>query len=746
MSETNTIAPGKTGRQNDDEIDIGFLLGSLWDHKIFIAVLTLVFALAGLVYATLSTPIYQADALVQIEKKSGTIPGADMTEMLGGQEKDSETSTEIEILGSRMILGQVVDQTDLDIEIQPTTLPIIGDWLRRKGVTRPDFMEGHASVWGGETLAISELVASHESSTLKLSLESLGNGRYRLKDAQGNELGQGTVGEKLVVEEPWLELTVAELDAPAGATFTVIKKSRLAATNDLKSRLQIETQGKETGILNLTLQGPDRQELVKSLNATNQVFLSQNIARQAAEAEKSLEFLEEQVPKIREELNEAENRLNEYRLESDSIDLSAETRNALDKMVSIEASLNELELKESELARRYTENHPVYRALLEKKEQLMREKARLEERTDNLPETQQQVLRLSRNVEVNQEIYVQLRNRMQELRLVRAGTVGNVRILDDAVAQGQVAPRRNLIVAVAGVSGLLLAMVIILLRAALNRGVVSPEQLEELGLPVYATVPLSDSEKRGSGKRRSKPGGLRHDRRKKDGSAKSLLAFRNPADMSVEAIRGLRTSLHFAMMEGSSNRLVITGPSPTIGKSFLSTNLGAVCAQADQKVVVVDGDMRKGHVHEAFKQDAHGGLSEVLSGKLEFGQAVRTSEVENLSWVSRGSAPPNPSELLMQARFSEFLDYLSENFDLVIIDTPPILAVTDAAIIGKQCGTTLMVVRFGINTPKEIQIAEHRLATGGVTLKGTILNAMEKKAATSYGYYGYYYNYSYKSE
>ena len=694
--------------------------------------------MAGFVYAALSTPVYQADALVQVEKKSGTIPGADMAQMLGGP-GGSNTSTEIEILRSRLILGQVVDQTDLDVAVHPVSLPMIGNWLRREGIARPEFMEGQPHIWAGETLRINELVASHDSGTLQMTLVSQGAGRYELQDRQGNVLGLGQVGKKLVVEEPWLELTVAKLTAPKGASFTLIKKNRLSAINGLKRRLAIQNQGRETGILLLTLQGPDRQELVQSLNATTQVFLTQNIARQAAEAEKSLEFLEEQVPNIREQLTDAENRLNEYRLQSDSIDLSFETQNALNSLVAIESSLNEMELQESELARRFTPNHPVYRSLLEKKEQLQREKARLEERTGDLPETQQQVLRLSRDVEVTQEIYVQLLNRMQELRLVRAGTVGNVRILDDAVAQGQVAPRRNLIVAIAGLSGLLLAMIIVLLRAAFNRGIVSPEQLEELDLPVYATVPLSEEEKRRSSK--SKKVG----QRRKSASGEGLLAVRNPADLSIEAIRGLRTSLHFAMLEGSDNRLVITGPSPGIGKSFMSVNLAAVCAQSGQRVVIVDGDMRKGHVHEAFRKESKNGLSDILAGTLTFEQAVRDSEVEGLSWVGRGSAPPNPSELLMGARFSEFLEYLSESYDLVIVDTPPILAVTDAAIIGTQCGTTLMVVRFGINTPKEVQIAESRLATGGITLKGTILNAMEKKAASSYGYYGYY-NYAYKSD
>ncbi|MDO3720331.1 polysaccharide biosynthesis tyrosine autokinase [Marinobacter sp. chi1] len=741
MTQANNTTSLRSQVQDRDEIDIGFVLGSLWDHKFFVLTLGVVFVFAGVLYSALSTPVYEADALVQVEEKSGTIGGADLEQLLGGS--DLNTSAEVEILRSRMILGQVVDQVDLDVQVVPNTWPIIGDWLLRRGVERPGFMEGSGTVWAGETLRIGELVTSHDSATSRFTLRSEGEGRYTLFDTEGNVLGEGSARTTLSVDQPWLELTVTELEAPAGATFTVVKKSRLAAIHGLQRRLAIQPLGgrKETGLLRLTLKGPDTTELVESLDATTDVFLTQNIARQAAEADKSLEFLEVQAPKVRQQLTEAENRLNEYRLQSDSVDLTLETESALERMVNIEGSLNELELQESELSRRFTSNHPVYRSLIEKKEQLLREKARLEQQTDDLPETQQQILRLSRDVQVTQEIYVQLLNRMQELRLARAGTVGNVRILDDAVVKGKVAPKSARIIAISGLAGLLLAMTMVLLRGILNRGIVSPDQLEELNLPVYATVPLSDEEKR----RSKKVNRTKNERRRKDGSANGLLAVRNPADLSVEAIRSLRTSLHFGMMEGSDNCLVITGPSPSIGKSFTSTNLAAVCAQAGQKVVVLDGDMRKGHVHEAFKEDAHNGLSEVLSGKLDFEQAIRPSELEGLSWVSRGSAPPNPSELLMHARFNEFLSYLSDKFDLVIIDTPPILAVTDAAIIGKQCGTTLMVVRFGVNTPKEIQVAENRLAVGGVNLKGTILNAMEKKAAISQGHYGYY-NYAYKSD
>jgi tyrosine-protein kinase Etk/Wzc len=736
MTDTTLNTPRSRAPQDNDELDIGFFLGSLWDHKIFIAVLTLVFAVGGFIYASLSTPIYQADALVQVEKKGGTIPGADMANVLGGQ--DLSTSAEIEILRSRMILGQVVNQTNLDVQVNPQTLPVIGDWPLRRGLQRPGFMRGHASVWAGESLTVSELAVSHDSDTLRLMLRSDGQGRYTLLDANERELGQGVAGQKFTLEKPWIELIVSELDAPVGATFIVVKKSRLAAIRGLKARLDVAPRGsggrQDTGILQLNLRGADQQEIVASLNAITDVFLTQNIARQAAEADKSLAFLESQTPVIYERLTKAEDRLNQFRMETDSIDLSFETQNALNGLVSIEARLSELKLQESELARRFTANHPLYRALLEKKAQLAREKANLEKRTGSLPETQQQILRLNRDVQVTQQIYVQLLNRIQELQLAKAGTVGNVRILDTAVVQGKVAPRSDLIVGISLISGLLLALIIVLLRTAFNRGVVSAEQLEQLDLPVYATIPLSETAAKSP-----------KIRQHKSRQVAAPLAVTNPADLSIEAIRSLRTSLHFAMMEGKDNRLMVCGPSPGVGKSFVSTNLATICAHAGQRVVLVDADMRKGHIHKAFSQSFKNGLADVLVGDVEFEQAVRRSDFDGLSWVSRGSVPPNPSELLMKSRMTEFLDYLSRNFDLVIIDTPPVLAVTDSAILGKQCGTSLMVVRFGINTPKEIQIAETRLARGGVVVKGTILNGIEKKAATSYGYYGYY-NYSYKSD
>ncbi|MDN3552587.1 polysaccharide biosynthesis tyrosine autokinase [Halomonas almeriensis] len=716
----------------DDEIDLGRLFGLLLDHKWWIIGITALFAIAGVAYALLETPVYRADALVQVEKKAGmSNPLEDVKSILGEQ---PSSDTEVGILRSRMVLGRAVDQQQLTLQVTPHRLPIVGDFLVRHGMQRPAFAE--ASVWADEYINVSQFQVSQAYIGQPFALTALEDGRYQLSQ-DGQVLGEGQVGEDASFLDGQVKLRVAELEAGEGATFTLRQASRLAVIHDLRGRFSVSQQGKDSGLLDLSLRDTDQQHAKQVLDALSEVYLTQNIQRQAAEAEKSLEFLEQQAPQVREQLRNAENKLNSYRTQRDSVDLSLETQSILERIVDLEKQLNELSFKESEVSRRFTKSHPTYQALLEKKQQLQNDRDQLEEKVSDLPETQQQVLRMRRDVQVNQEVYVQLLNKIQEMKIARASTVGNVRILDEAAVQSApVEPKKPLIVVLATLLGGMLSVGLVLLRGFLRRGVESPEQVENAGIPVYATVPLSDEQNKL----------VKRVKHRKDRSGHTIstdiLAERAPADTAIEAVRGLRTSLHFAMLESANNVLAITGPSPGIGKSFITVNLAAVCAQAEQKVLVVDADMRKGHVHHAFGGRSEGGLSELLTGKASLDEVRRTSKVAGLDYIARGSAPPNPSELLMQERFTQFLAEVRQQYDLVVIDTPPILAVTDAAVIGKQCGTTLMVARFQVNPVKELEIAKRRLESTGVPVKGVILNAMEHKAATSYGY-GYY-SYSYR--
>ncbi|MBB3189417.1 polysaccharide biosynthesis tyrosine autokinase [Halomonas cerina] len=729
MSQVPASAPPA-----DDEIDLGRLFGLLLDHKWWIVLITGLFMVIGVVYALLATPVYRADALVQVEEKAGlSNPLEDVRSMLGEEPK---ADAELGILRSRMVLGRAVDQVGLDLVVQPHRFPVVGDFLVRRGMERPAFAE--SSVWAGEALNVASFQVPQALQGEAFTLTVGEGGHYRLS-LDGEPLGEGRIGQDVSFLDDQVALRIAEIQAAPGARFDLIKRTRLAAVNDLRSRFSVSQQGKESGLLDLALSDTDPQRGRRTLDAISEIYLTQNIQRQSAEAEKSLEFLEEQAPRVREQLREAEDTLNAYRSQRDSVDLSIETQSILQRIVDLEKQVNELEFAETELQRRFTTGHPQYQALLEKKAQLNREREQLEARVDDLPETQQQILRMSRDVEVNQEVYVQLLNKIQEMRIARAGTVGNVRILDEAVVQpAPVEPKKKLIVVLATLLGGMLAVGLVLVRGMLRRGVEAPKQLEALDLPVYATVPLSEEQVKLSGR-------IRHNtqRHGKNAGLRDLLALRSPTDLSLEALRGLRTSLHFAMLDAGDNRLMITGPSPAVGKSFISANLAAVCAQAGQKVLVVDADLRKGHVHHAFRGESEGGLSEVLADRLALDGAIRSTPIEGLDYIARGIAPPNPSELLMQASFTRVMAEVSKRYDLVIIDTPPVLAVTDAAIVGKQVGTSLLVARFGLNPPQEIEVAKQRLENSGVTLKGAILNAMERKAATSYGYYGYY-NYAYK--
>ncbi|ELH3005949.1 TPA: polysaccharide biosynthesis tyrosine autokinase [Vibrio vulnificus] len=720
MNETMTTPQNRSSVDNSsDEIDLGKLLGILLDAKWIILVTTFLFAVGGVAVALLSTPIYKADALIQIEQKSsGGISSlvGDMGELFS---QESSATTEIEIIKSRMILGDTVDKFNLTTVAEPKYLPVIG-----KGLAR---IAGKVN-----QIEISRYTVPEYAQEMKHTLVVLDAEKKTYQLVRGDEqvVLQGVAGE--LAKNDGYELFVTELRSHNEQEFSLSQQSRLEAIEWLKKNLAISERGKQTGILMLSFEGENRNQISEILNHISQTYFLQNVERNSAEAEKSLTFLKGHLPDIKNSLTTAEDTLNRFRQDNESIDLGLEAKSTLDVMVKLEAQLNELTFKESEISQRFTKDHPAYRSLLDKRETLLKERERLNQQVQKLPKTQREVLRMTRDVEVNQQIYIQLLNKVQELSIIKAGTVGNVRILDEAQSYAKpVKPKKLLIVVLATLLGGMLSVALVLVKAALHRGVENPDEIEQIGLSVYASVPKSNLQLELANKLA----------RKKRNTDLMLLAESNPADLSIEALRGLRTSLHFAMMEAKNNVLMISGPAPGIGKSFVSTNFAAVAAKTGQKVLLIDADMRKGYLQQCFGLNWENGLSDLLSGKITRDVAVQSAKVENLDIITRGQVPPNPSELLMHPRFKELVDWASENYDLVIIDTPPVLAVTDPSIVGAIAGTTLMVARFGQNTVKEIDVARSRFEQAGIEVKGVILNAIEKKASSSYGY-GYY-NYSY---
>ena len=720
----------------DEDVDLRALLGTLADNKWLIAAITVVFLLISVLYAMLATPVYQASSSVQVEQKAPSFPGmTDLSETLGIS--TSQAVTEIQLLTSRKVIGQAVENLKLDIQASPKRFPLIGSYLARKFVANhpgelasPVFGLSRYD-WGGSHVDVQQLDVPATMLDEPMQLIAGNDGAYTLKDSDGNVLVSGHVGQ--TVSGNGVTMQVQTLQANPGTRFRVVRHSHMDTIAQYQKAVQANEKVKDSGIIDITYNNADPMLATRLLDQVTTLYVRQNVDRSAAEAANSLQFVREQLPKVKQELERATQALNAYQLKAHSVDLNMQTQSLLSQNVSIDSALEQLHMQMAEVQRHYTPEHPEYRAVQKQISELEGEKGALEHKIGMLPNTQQELLKLNRDVQVSNQTYTNLLNQAQQLDIARAGTVGNVRVIDQpAVNLARPWWPRPLWVIPGGVVlGFIVAMAYIFLRQLLARGVEDTVEIERLGLPVYVSIPLSDTQRKVFTRQQSHRSHGRH-----------VLALSAPADLATEALRGLRTSLHFARLEAKNNVLMISSPSPGAGKSFVASNLAVVMAQAGQRVLLIDADMRKGVLHRMLGSRPDNGLSELIAGQAQISDVIRPVEgVGQLMFIPRGKIPPNPSELLMHANFTTLLDTLRPRYDLIIVDTPPVLAVTDAAVIGHHAGTSLLVVRFGVNQVREVALTKQRLEQNGVMIKGAIFNLVEKRAA---GYYAYAY-YAYPS-
>ncbi|ABI56154.1 polysaccharide biosynthesis tyrosine autokinase [Alkalilimnicola ehrlichii MLHE-1] len=709
-----------TSSDRDDEIEIGRLVEILLNGKWIIAGLSALGLALGGFYAYTSTPVYSGDMLLQVESKQATLPG--LSEMLGG-EQQVPTSAEVELLRSRMVVGSVVDQLDLAVQARP--LPT--DWREAVlGVSNP---RRHIEV------GRFEVSPALEGQTFIVRV--LGEGQFALlEDDGGAELARGRVDETLVLDNPdgsSLQLFVHVLTGEPGDTFELVRQPRLRAIQNLRNGLNVSQRG-ESGILEVTYEHPDRQLIEEVLNTLGMVYVRQNVERRTEEAARSLEFLEEQLPQLQDRLQQAEDAFNAFRREHQAVDMDENTRVMLSQLVEVESELQALRLEESEKSLRFGREHPQMQSLRQRRQSLETLRAELEEELGELPERQQQLVRLRREVEVNTQLYTNLLNTAQELRISQAGTVGNARVVDDAaVGFNPVAPQTTLIMALSLLLGGMLGVGTVFGREMLRRGVEDPDALElEVGIPVYAVAPHSPAalqlEKKGRRQRTQVP----------------LLAEKNSQDPLVESLRSLRTSLNFALLNNARNVLALTSTGPGEGKTTLSVNLAAVLAQSGQRVLLIDTDMRRGHLH-IFLQNRRRepGLSGVLAGQATLEEAVSRIR-ENLDVLPAGTFPPNPSELLMQEGFGRLIEEQRQRYDLVILDTAPVMPVTDGVLAAAHAGPVFLVARAGYVTTRAVQSTIWRLEKNQIDTTGLVVNDLNpKRSGRSSDYY--YYQYQYKA-
>lgn len=726
----------------DDEIDLSELLSVIMDGRwLILAVAAVILGIGG-AYAFLATPIYKADSLIQVEEKGGGIKGLEMlSEMFEGE---ATSDAEIELIRSRAVLNQVIDKLHLDISAEPRHFPLFGRaGARRHGddslASPPAGLSSFA--WGGERLRVTRLEVPSFLESQPLRLVAGERGSYTLLDAEDRLLVEGKVGELAGEEElagtrrASVSLFVADLVARPGTEFTLVKKPRALALEELLQTLSLREKGKKTGIIELEMQGPDRQLIREALDSVMQAYVRQNVERRAAEAEKTLAFIQEQLPVQKAALEESERKLNEYRKSTGKLDLGMEAQALVQRAAEIEKGLTELQLQESEMRQRFTDSHPAMVALRKKLGSMQRERTLLDGQAKTLPETELNSVRLVRDVTVANELYVLLLNKAQELNVVKSGTVGNVRIVDTALVKPQaVKPKKSMILALSLVLGLGAGVALTFLRRALRGGIEDPEVLEQsLGLPVYASIPFSAKQEAMTAKAEKDQGEL------------VPLALSDTSDLAIESLRSLRTSLQFSLAAAKNNVIVISGSRPGVGKSFVSVNLAHVLADAGKRVLLIDADLRKGQLHRYFTQSREGGFAELIAGTKSLEELVHPTGNEHLSFIASGKIPPNPSELLSSARCGEVLEALGERFDLVLMDAPPVLAVTDAALLARHAGVNLLVAKAGIHPLRELALMLSRFQQTGVRPNGFVFNAVPMSGRLyGYGRYRYHYQYEYR--
>jgi tyrosine-protein kinase Etk/Wzc len=298
MSSKTVNQPGY-GVENQ-ELDLARLLGELIDHRICILSFTLLCATCGLLYALFAQPVYIADAMVQIEQKQQNNLLKSINQFTSEISPDS--SAEIQLLKSRMILGKTVDELRLRDEIVPVRFPVIGKGLSRLMGEQPPI------------LSLDWLQLPSTQPALTLTVEKNGN---FLVEGEGISM-RGIPGK--LAQGSGVAIRVRELRAPEGTRFKISQQTHLGAINALLKRFSVTEKGKESGVLELSLTGHDRDKIATTLNHIANSYLQQNIARQAAQDSQSLAFLKQQLPKVRGELDVAEGRLNNYRKKRDSVE------------------------------------------------------------------------------------------------------------------------------------------------------------------------------------------------------------------------------------------------------------------------------------------------------------------------------------------------------------------------------------------------------------------------------------------
>jgi tyrosine-protein kinase Etk/Wzc len=683
---------------------------------------------AGVVYLLVAPPIYKIDALLQAEQRSGSLAAA-VPQIAGAIEAPSNTlQGEIEILRSRDLVFKAIETVKADFDIQvKNRFPVVGQaWARRheknaQGVA-PALLGLNAYAWGGEKLELEEFsIPSRELGTPFTLIAN--DRRWSLLDEFAQPVAQGAVGElvRFQLNGTPSQILVKSMQAAPGTQFTVTRHAPLEVYEDLMRRLKITEVSKQSGVVRVSIEDTDKDGASRLVNEMIGSYLARTVEKRTIEADLSLKFLEEQMPRVKRNMETAEEALSKFRTASSTLNVEQETIAGFQRSLQLENNRLDLELKQRQLSQRFEPSHPELQAVQSQLSAVTREIARLNGSVNRLPANQRDLVRLQRDVDTNSALYTALLNKVQELKVARAGMTTSATVVDSAKSSTQpLSPRPAVVMSVSAGIGLVLSFLAAFIAALVRPTVRDVETLEQqTGLPTVVSIPQSKRQNAVlarlgwlSGRRSEKP-----------------LSLRAPDEPAIESLRSFRTSLALApSLPGGqrSKTVLITSPTSGAGKTFVSANISALLASVGKKVLLIEADMRRPSLHKYFGIRSSRGLADVLAQKATFDETVNYQVLPMLDILLPGRAQINPCDLLSSNAMPDLLAKVGRQYDFVIIDGTPILPVGDALAIMQTPVMTYLVTRSEHSTSREVQDAVRRIESVGGQVRALLFNGVKR--------------------
>ncbi len=711
-----------------------------------------------LLYTFLSRPVFEASATLHVQDEK--VKGGDLLGDLG-LSRDNPIETEVEILKSRTNAEEVVRRLQLNWEVE----------------------DADDSV----QFNILEFSSLEEDPEYVITLTQPGQFTVRGRGWDGAVAGQ--TGKLL--NEGGLSLLIDALKGKSGDRFTLVLKPFNNVVLDLREAVQASEVGKGTNIIRLSYQDIDPVLASEIVNTLATVYLDRNVVLKTEEARKSVEFIRQQLDEVRELLDDAERSLQDYKRESGIVRLDAEAEALIERvtladkeksavrlharqadfaikalqeaigdgkayapssllddpvLAELAKELARLEVERRGLMADFTTAHPavqqlngkiaeaqkrmlvtyqsLQRGLKLRIADLDQEIARFEKELKLLPEAEQQLARLTRLATVNADIYTFLLQKHEEARIARAATISSINIIDPAIVPDKpVKPskKKNLLLAL--IVGSMAGIGVAFFMEYLDDTVKDAESAKQiLGVPVLSVIPYIGLQ---NGVEESSDEEIK----------RTLITHLEPRSPAAEAFRTLRTGIHFSSVNEKKQVLLVTSSFPGEGKTTVAANLAETMAKTGSRVLLVGCDLRRPSLHTIFDQPRSPGLTEILIGDVDIDAAIHKTGINKLDFISAGLTPPNPAELIGSRQMGEVVGSVKGEYDTIILDAPPILAVTDAALLSEHADMILVVLEAGRVQIRALQRMKEIVGSLQARVAGMVLNDKTGKGMEYYSYY-----------